>query len=173
MKKQDSRNLSQEVQDQLRKQAVRLRKTGMTYRRIAEIVGVNHNTVSRWWRMYESGGAKALKSKTRGRREGSGRTLVPAQEAEIQKMILDKTPDQLKLTFALWTRRAVCELIKLKYGITMPVRTVGDYLMRWGFTPQKPLKRAYEQNPAKVQKWLDEEYPVIAGRARKECAEIH
>jgi len=173
MKKQDTRKLSQEVQDQLRKQAVRLRKKGMTYRGIADILGVNHNTVSRWCKMYESGGARALESKTRGRREGSGRTLEPAQEAEIQKLILDRTPDQLKLTFALWTRPAVCELIRLKFGIAMSARTIGDYLMRWGFTPQKPLKRAYEQSPAQVQKWLDEAYPVIADRAKNEGAEIH
>ena len=33
--------------------------------------------------------------------------------------------------------------------------------MRWGYTPQKPLRRAYEQNPKAVQKWLEEEYPIM------------
>ncbi len=55
----------------------------------------------------------------------------------------------------------------------MPRRTVGEYLKRWGYTPQKPLRRAYEQNPKAVQKWLDEEYPAIEERAKKEKAEIH
>lgn len=55
----------------------------------------------------------------------------------------------------------------------MPIRTVGEYLKRWGFTPQKPLKRAYEQRPAEVGKWLEEHYPKIAQRAREEEAEIH
>jgi len=95
------------------------------------------------------------------------------QEEEIKKLICDKTPDQLKLTFALWTRQAVQELIKVRFGIQIAIRTIGTYLKRWGFTPQKPLKRAYEQRPAEVQKWRQETYPVIAGRAKKEDAEIH
>jgi len=55
----------------------------------------------------------------------------------------------------------------------MPIRTVGEYLKRWGFTPQKPLKRAYEQRPAAVRQWLNEDYPAIAFRAKQEQAEIH
>ena len=55
----------------------------------------------------------------------------------------------------------------------MPIRTVGEYLKRWGFTPQKPLRRAYKQNPKAVKVWLDEQYPAIAKRAKKERAEIH
>ena len=88
-------------------------------------------------------------------------------------MVVDKTPDQLKMAYALWTRKAVMELIKRQTGIDMPIRTVGEYLKRWGFTPQKPVKRAYEQNPKAVQRWLDEEYPEIKARARREDAEIY
>ena len=95
------------------------------------------------------------------------------QELAIQRLICDKTPDQYKLTFALWTRQAVQELITIRLGISMPVRTVGEYLTRWGFTPQKPLKRAYEQRPAAVRQWLDTDYPAIAARAKQEQAEIH
>ncbi len=81
-------------------------------------------------------------------------------------------PDQLKLNFALWTRAAVRELIQKHCGFLMPVRTVGEYLKRWGYTPQRPLKRAYQQNPKVVQRWLDEDYPLIAKRAKAEKAEI-
>jgi hypothetical protein len=59
----------------------------------------------------------------------------------------------------------VGQLIEQRFGIRLPVRTMGLYLARWGFTPQKPIKKAYEQSPAAVQKWLDEEYPVIAACA--------
>ena len=65
-------------------------------------------------------------------------------------------PDQLKLAFALWTRGAVKELIRKRFGVEMPIRTVGEYLKRWGFTPQKPLKCAYEQKPEFVEAWLKE-----------------
>jgi transposase len=83
-------------------------------------------------------------------------------------LIQDRTPDQLKMNYALWTRQAVSELIAHRYGIRLQVRTIGKYLKRWGYTPQKSLKKAYEQVPAAVGKWLNEEYPVIAERAKQE-----
>jgi transposase len=79
----------------------------------------------------------------------------------------------MKLPFSLWTRIAVQQLVKQLYSIQMPIRTVGEYLKRWGFTPQKPLTRAYEKNPKAVKQWLDETYPGIAERAKTEAAEIH
>lgn len=173
MENQDARKLTKEVQQQLRNQAIRLRSKGMRYSEIADIVGVYPDTVGRWCRDYEKHGAKGIKVKTRGRKPGEKRTLTPEQEKRIQKAIIDKEPDQLKFPFALWTRIAVQQLIKQLFSIDMPIRTVGEYLNRWGFTPQKPLRRAYEQNPNMVAKWLDEQYPAIVAKAKQEKAEIH
>ena len=172
MNKTDARKLKKEVQQQLRRQAVRLRSKSMTYKEIGEIVGVHLDTVGRWCRDYEKHGAMGIKIKTRGRKIGDKRTLTPEQEKRIQNAIVDKEPDQLKLPFALWTRISVQQLIKQLLSIDMPIRTVGEYLNRWGFTPQKPLRRAYEQNPKMVAKWLDEQYPAIAAKAKKDKAEI-
>ncbi|GAB3326143.1 IS630 family transposase [Haliea atlantica] len=91
----------------------------------------------------------------------------------IQKQLIDKTPDQLKLRYALWTREAVQQLIQQVTGLKLAIRTVGEYLKRWGLTVQKPKKKAYEQHPAEVQRWLDEEYPSIHARAKAENAEIY
>ena len=77
------------------------------------------------------------------------------------------------MEFALWNRAAVMQLIERECGITLSVRGVGNYLKRWGFTPQKPIKRAYEQRPEAVKAWLDTEYPAIEKRARAEGGEIH
>jgi hypothetical protein len=81
-------------------------------------------------------------------------------------------PDELEIDSALWTRAAVQALIEQVSGIELPIRTVGEYLKRWRFTPQKPLKRAYEQDPHAVEAWLRVEYPAIEERARQEGAEI-
>lgn len=167
------RKLSPEEQDVIREQAIRLFKKGMKIKEIASLVGAGRNAVGRWCEAYKTGGAAALKSGKRGTRPGDYRTLSPEEESDIRKCIVDKAPDQFKLTFALWTRQAVRDLVRLRTGITMPIRTVGLYLQRWGFTPQKPLKRAYEQRPADVSKWLEEEYPAIAEKAAKEGGEIH
>jgi transposase len=172
MKKIDTRTLKQEVQEQIRYQAVRLRKKGKKYKEIGEILGVSYSSACEWCKAYEREGIKGIRGKKRGRKVGSCRTLDADQEKQIRKLIQDKCPDQLKLPFALWTRIAVQQLIKQLWDIKMPIRTVGEYLSRWGFTPQKPLRKAYEQNPKAVKKWLDEDYPDIAQRAKKEGAEI-
>ncbi|RFC35695.1 MAG: Winged helix-turn helix [Candidatus Nitrotoga sp. LAW] len=77
------------------------------------------------------------------------------------------------MEFALWNRTAVMQLIERECGIRLSVRGVGNYLKRWGFTPQKPIKKAYEQRPEAVKNWLDNEYPAIGQRAKAEGAEIH
>jgi transposase len=122
---------------------------------------------------HAASGSSALHDAAGGRKLGEQRLLSPAQEALVQKLIADKTPDQLKMPYALWSRAAVAELIEQRFGLKLKVRTMGMYLQRWGFTPQKPMRKAYEQSPAAVKKWLDEDYPALAQRARAEGAEIH
>lgn len=173
MKKEDARSLPATAQEEKRKQAVRMRKQGHTYKAIGESVGVHERTVIRWIRTYENSGIKAIKAKKQGRPMGAGRILTTDQEKGIQKLIIDRTPDQLKMPYALWTRKAVMELIEQEYGIEIAIRTVGKYLSLWGFTPQKPLKKAYEQNPRQVSHWLDETYPEIKKKAKKENGEIY
>lgn len=173
MKKIDARKHSTEVQQQLRNQAIRLRKSGKKYKEISEIIGVNAVTICKWYKAYQREGNTAINIKKRGRSKGSHRTLTPEQEKELQKVMCDKCPDQLKLLFALWTRKAVMQVIKEFWSIEMPIRTVGEYLSRWGFTPQRPLKKAYKQNPKAVESWLKEDYPKIVNKAKIEKAEIH
>jgi transposase len=172
MKTTDGRQLTDDTLEHLRKQAIQLRKSGKRINDIAEALGVHRNTVGKWFKRYNEIGARVFKSKKRGRKLGTQRTLTPEQERELQRVIQDKTPDQLKLQFALWNRNAIKELIHRRYSITMPIRTVGEYLKRWGFTPQRPLKKAYEQSPAEIQRWLTNTYPSIAQKAKQEGAEI-
>jgi hypothetical protein len=88
-------------------------------------------------------------------------------------LIKDKLPDQLKLSFGLWTREAVQQLILDRFGIELSRWQVGRYLKSWGYTPQKPISKAFEQKPEKVKEWLETEYPAIKKRAAKEDAVIY
>lgn len=173
MKTSDARNFNQQTQYELRKQVVRLRKKGLDNKAISDIVGLSQTHISTIWKKYERGGLDAIKPGKRGRRHGDKRELTAEQEVAVQKLLVDKTPDQLKLSFALWTRDAVRLAIKQMYGVDMPLRTITDYLKRWGFTPQRPTKRAYEQNPKAVAQWHETVYPQIRSRAKQEKAEIH
>lgn len=173
MDKIDTRRLSLEVLNERRRRAVKLRESGMTLREVAAQAELSVPTVMAAHRAYLAGGWAAVKVKPRGRKVGEGRQLSPSDEARIRRLICDRTPDQLKLHFALWTRQAVAQLIQIEMGLELPIRTVGDYLKRWGFTPQKPIKKAYEQRPAEVKRWLEDTYPQIAARAKREDAQIH
>ena len=173
MEKMDSRKLPDDALNERRRRAVKLRLAGVSIRETAKQCELSTNTVMHAQRGYERGGWPAVKIKRGHRPKGSGRLLSPEEEREVQRLIQDRTPDQLKMNYALWTRQAVSELIEGRTGVRMQVRTVGKYLKRWGYTPQKPLKKAYEQSPAAVGQWLQETYPAIAKRAKQEGAEIH
>ncbi len=173
MEKIDSRTLSVEALNERRRRAVKMRLQGVSLKETATQCEMSRTTVIAAVKAYEAGGWSAVDVERPGRPSGVGRTLSTEQEREVQRLIRDRTPDQLKMVYALWTRQAVAELVRDRFGIELPVRTMGLYLSRWGFTPQKPMKRAYEQSPAAVKKWLDEQYPVIAACAKVEGAEIH
>ena len=167
-----SREVSPKELHERRKQAVILHKKGMKLEEIGEVVGAHRNTVGRWIKVWREQGAESLKPSSPGRPQGSGRRLDPEQEKAVRRGLVDKMPDQLKMPFALWTREAVQQYIEIKWDLRLPIRTVGCYLQRWGFTPQKPVRRAYERNEKQVRLWLEEEYPRLAKMARAEKAEI-
>ncbi len=150
-----------------------MRAQGYTARAIGEALDVHPNTVYHWESLAQTGGDAALQVARRGRKVGEKRHLSRFQEWEIQRRIRTETPESLGLPFALWTRPAVRALIAQETRVSMPIRTVGVYLKRWGFTPQKPLRRAYEQDPHAVEQWLRETYPALQARAKAEGAEIH
>jgi transposase len=164
---------TKEAQEAMRLRAVAALKRGRSMKEVAETFGVSYSAVRQWNKKHASGGFKALASAQRGRRLGQGRWLSAQQESRLRRWIIDATPDQLQLPFMLWERRAVQELIEQQFQLRLPLRTVGEYLTRWGFSCQRPAVRFYEQQPRAVRRWLQETYPAIAARARQQGAEIH
>ena len=171
MKTQDARTLAPAAQEALRHRAVSAVLRGESQTAVAKTFGLSRGAVARWIFLYRQGGFKALNGAKRGRR--SGKRLEPWQAAQIVRAVTDHCPDQVKLRWALWTREAVAQLIKDRYGVSLSRWTVGRYLRSWGFTPQKPARRALEQNPEAVRDWLDTRYPAIHAAAQSEQAEIH
>lgn len=143
----------------------------MTQVEAARVFGVTRQAVGRWLGAWREDGAKALRAGHRGRPRGG--QLTPEQVSWARRQVITRTPDQLRLPFFLWTREAVGDLLESELGISLSVWTVGRYLKDWGFTPQKPIRRAFEQNPREVRKWLEERYPAIRAQAQEEKAQIY
>jgi transposase len=171
MKTKDARSLPAVAQEDLRRKAVKAVLGGMKQVEAAKVLGVTRQAIGKWLKAYRQGGVKTLKAKRQGRPRGG--SLLGWQSAQIAKTIVDRCPDQLKMPFYLWTREAVGQLIERRFGVRLSVWTVGRYLARWGFTPQKPMRRAFEKNPEAVQLWLDEKYPAIVKQAKQEKADIY
>ncbi len=169
----DARELSDEVLEAIRLRVLRGRELGLSESRLAKIFGVARETVCRWWSAYRAGGVKAIPHERTGRPIGSGRTLDDAQAAQIQAKIKDHCPGTWGIASPLWTRRAVRDLIRNEFDIDMPIRTVGEYLKRWGYTPKKARHKAKQQDPEELREWLENIYPAIAEVATKEGGEIH
>ena len=164
----DTRSLPAAAQAALRSRAVRAVLDGMTQTQAARVFGVHHNAVNQWVKRYRQGGWEGLAERRRGRRPGEQAALSEPQQQEVIALVRESTPDQLGLAGFLWTREAVAELIARRYGVRLARTTMGAYLRGWGFSPQKPQRRALEQNPAAVARWLAETYPAIRALAKRE-----
>lgn len=174
MERSDSRLLPVPVLNERRRRAVKLRLSGMPLDDVSDVCELSRNTVIHAMKAYREGGWEAVPVQAhRGPAKGEGSLLDERQQEAVQTLIRTHTPDELGLPFALWSRAAVTALIERECGVRLAVRTTGKYLKRWGYTPQQPLNKAYEQNPVAVQRWLDEAYPAIARRAAAEGGEIY
>lgn len=170
MTKTDARQLSPGAQEDLRRRVMGALDHGMSIAESARTFRVSRQGIYNWVDRVAEYGPRGLKSRPRGRPPGI--SLAPHQAATVVRMVLGNCPDQLRLPFALWTREAVALLIARRFGIELSLSTVGRYLRRWGLSPQKPLRRAFEKDPQAVRRWLSSEYPSIARRAKAEEAGI-
>lgn len=132
----------------------------------AEVFDVHPTTVSRWVNSFRRKGDRGLESGRRGRRPQEQKALSKAQQRTLCRTIVSQTPEQAGGEGALWTRAAVASLVRRRFGRRISLPTIGKYLKSWGLSPQRPIRRAYEQNPALVRRWLAETYPGIAEQAK-------
>ena len=171
MEKQDLRKLSIPAQEAIRVRVLEALDNGMRMKDVINTFGVSDAAIYKWLKVRRTRKKNWKQQERRGR--PSQISLTKEQEKQAKKMIVDKCPDQLKLPFALWTREAVGDYLRDAFGVDVSVWTIGRYLKNWGFSPQKPVYKAYEQKSPEVRKWLKKEYPAIKQRASEENGEIH
>jgi len=174
----NNRKLNPCEQEKLRMRIIRTAKKNLkrngkiNVTKVAEICECSKGHVSGTWKKYLDGGISAVKSVKMGRPQNSGK-LTKEQQSKVRSIIVDKCPNQLKLKGFLWDREQTRALIKREFKVILSLQAISDYFAKWGFTPQRPRKQNYKQQPEEVKKWLDETYPEIAKRAKTEGAEIH
>jgi transposase len=164
--------LSPAAQEDLRRRVVAAVLDGMTQVEAASVFRVSTQSVSAWMKTYRKHGAKGLAARRRGRRPEEQKALSARQQRKICRIVREHTPDRFGLDGFLWTRALVRDLITARCGVTLSLTTVGKYLRDWGLTWQKPVRKAFEQDPAAVTGWLTDVYPAIVRQARAEKAII-
>jgi transposase len=170
MRETDGRKLKHAVLEAIRIRAVRRVEQGESPETVIKALGMNRRTIYKWIARYREGGTEALKATPLA---GRPLKLNGAKLQSIFRIIVTKNPLQLRFPFALWTREMVQELIERKYGIKLSVVSIGRLLTKLGLSCQKPLMRAFQQDPVIVQQWLEEDYPKIKRLARQQKAEIY
>lgn len=165
----DGRTLAHETLETVRRMAVRRVQAGETPSVVIRSFGFCRTTIYRWLRKTQKGGEEALRAQ---KATGRPPRLTPRQKQAVRRWITGRDPRQYGFDFGLWTRRIVAELIEERFQIHLGVTAVGRLLAELEVTPQKPLRRAYERDPAAIERWTTEEYPAIRKRARRRGAAI-
>lgn len=165
----DARKLPRKAKEQLRIAAVRRVGAGESPENVAAGIGINRRQIYRWLEAFHYGGEDALKAKPI---KGAAPKLNAKQMAKLSGIIREKNPLQLKFEYALWTLAIIRELIRREFAVKMSEVSVGRLMRRLGFSPQRPLYRAWQQDPKLVDEWKTKEYPKIVAKAKRENALI-
>jgi transposase len=170
MRDDDGRKLDHKTLEQLRIRAVGQVEQGAHPDEVAAGLGMTRAAVYSWLAKYREGGLEALKARPV---PGRPPKLSGPQLARLYGLVVGNDPRQLRFAFALWTRAMVRELIGREFGVALSEVSVGRLLRKLGLSPQRPLYRAYQQNPQAVARWKAEEYPAIRERAAQVGATIY
>ena len=165
----DARNLTANELTQLRQRGVRAVQDGMSVAAVARALNVSRQAVFNWLTLYCAGGWDRLDARKRG---GRPRLVSAKAMAWICDAITLGSPERLKLSIALWTAKLLCEALFKKFGVRLSKASTWRLLKQLGWTPKRPLWRAWQQDPAAVERWLKKDFPAIRRAARKAGGEI-
>jgi len=136
---------------------------------VAEVLGFARSTVFGWVQAARIGGEQALETRPT---PGPPPRLAAKQMQRLRKLLVGRDPRQLQFEFALWTRALVAELIEREFGVKLSLATVGRILHQLGMSPQRPVYRAWQADPAAVEAWKQTTYPAIVAAAKRQDAAI-
>jgi len=154
----------------MRQQAIKAVREGQPVAQVAAAFGVNERSVFRWLASFAEGGQNALLAKPI---PGRPSKVTPEQMAWIARTVQDKTPQQLKFEFGLLTLDLIRHLIKRELGVELAVSSVHRIMKVLGFSAQKPLYQAWQQDPVLVNEWETKTFPALRAEAKRQGAMIY
>ena len=163
------RQLPHEVLEQYRFRATELRKKGWQVNEIADAFGVNRRAVTRWFTTYRRQGKEGLKSQ---KAPGPKFKLLPKEMKRLLQYLKQPATD-FGFETPLWTCKRVDYLIKKITKKKLDNSNVWRLLKKLGLTNQKPERKALEQNPRAVRKWLKKKWPKILVHAKRWQAMVY
>ena len=170
MRDDDGRKLDHKTLEALRIRAVGQVEEGAHPEDVAAALGLHRKTVYDWLAKYREGGKDALRARAV---PGRPPKLGGPQLARLYALIAGQDPRQMQFEFALWTREMIREVIRREFKVALSVVSVGRLLRKIGLSPQRPLHRAYQQDPEAVQRWKKEAYPAIRAEAEAAGATVY
>jgi transposase len=165
----DARSLDHKTLEEMRRLSVQRVLAGEKQVDVARSLRVHDRTVQKWMRMHRRGGEAAIAS-----RKATGRppTLSKKEAARLRRTITGKNPAQLNLGPALWTLPLVGQLIERMFDVTLDPTTVGRILRRLGFTPQRPLRQAFQRDDAECRAWATKDFTLVVREAKRKQATL-
>lgn len=164
------RRLPRRQLPEIRAQFIRMLDDGVPAEAIKSALKLSRATFFEWKRLYRTRGAEGLEVRPI---PGGTPKLTDQQTSQLRQWLIGRDPRQFQFDFALWTRKIVRDLVRQKFNVEMTPQGIGKLLHRIGLSPQRPLYRAYQQDPEAVRRWREEEFPAIRAQAREEGAEVY
>jgi transposase len=169
MAKRDARSLDHKTLEQIRIRAVERVQAGESPEVVIQALGFSRACIYNWLAAYRAGGWDALQAR---KLHGRPKKISAAQMQWLYETVVGKSPVQFRFEFALWTRQLIQAILREQFGLKLSLTSVGRLLAQLGLTCQRPLFRATEQDPARVEHWRRQEYPAIQAAAKQAGAAI-
>lgn len=169
MNELDGRKIDRKALEEIRIRAVKRVEAGESPEVVIKALGLTRPRIYEWIAKYREGGIEALRMR---KAPGKPPKLAGHQLKKIYRLVVGKDPRQLKFEFALWTRGMIRELIRREFDVRLSEVSVGRLLKRLGLSPQRPQRKAFQQDELLVVEWMAKDFPAIQELARQQKAEI-
>jgi transposase len=166
----DARLIPDEVMDYLRKIAVHaVVENGHSPEQVIKILGLSRGTIYDWINRFREHGYAGLDTK---KAPGAEPTVTTEMDAWLKQTVLESTPEDYGYDTTLWTCDLLAQQLSERFGVHVIGATINHHLHQLDLTYQQPTYLPREQDPAAVERFINEEFRKLQRLANKIGADI-